>query len=487
MKIALYQHNLDNTPVSVEVAWPDFIDFIVNYVEESPCAISNCIGKECPWKSHSRYPDNPMAWSPVEITSKRLASNVSCVTALVLDLDHLAVPLTVPWEHVWHTTHNNREEDRCIRIVLRLSKTVPANEWPGFLAAAVRFLGVPADPTCKDLSRIYYRPSHPQGAPHAAQHVPGHILDVDAVLAWVTSNPLPEVPAYARTERLFHDEDEWNLDSDAVRLAIATIAEYLPKRQRHNLALALGGMLRAHGATMEDARHIIREGFADGGSDNPDARAKTVEHTWSLDEEAAMTGFTSVKEILGEEVAKDIGDCFTDARNAAVVRLLQANPSPSATPDLPTPSATLESIRKRLVRRRGEKRKSKNFKDQVHAVILDALLKGDDLVPRSLRPDGEIDPVFLDGKVVDRDAAIRIAMGLVAYRLPTKTPFDFVKVLSRVSLSKMRSTGETVDSVEKIAERAFLAALGKKVKSKKKQNAIDNANHEKWKRKLASG
>lgn len=469
--IALYLHELDNTPVSIETTWENFIYFITDYVEESPCTIENCVGRECRWKSHSRHADNPMAWSPVEISGKRLASNVKTITLLVLDLDHLQQDISIPWEHVWHTTHNNRDGDHCIRVILTLSRPVVTADWRPFLAAAVRFLGVPADPSCKDSSRLYYRPSFPRGAPHETAHVRGPVLDVDSVLAWAVANPLPEIPP--SPPRLLHDEDAWDLDGDAVCLAISTIATHLPPRNRHPLALALAGMLRAHGATMEDARHILHEGFAEGGSKNPEARAKTVEHTWSLDEEAAMTGFTRVGEILGEEAAQEIGDCFTDARNETVRRMLRADPK-APKPVLqasnllpPAPTTSLADVQKHLLRLRSKKLRSKKSDHIVHGTIINALVTGDDLRPY-LAPDSQ-EVAQINGKPVDRNAAIRIAMGLAAYRLPAKTSFDYVRVLARASLVKMCGDEENVDDLEKLAENAFLSALGRRLKEKKRR------------------
>lgn len=490
IKIALYNNESGRIPGTLSCSWDNFIEFIVNYVEDSPCTMATCIGKECHWKMNSRHSNNPMAWSPVEISGTRNNANVLSVHLLVLDLDHFTGTLSIPYEHVWHTTHNNRENDRCVRVVLRLSRPVAAMSWRPFLAAAVRFLGVPADPTCKDLARIYFRPSHPLDAPHEAAHVAGSVLDVDAILAWALANPLPELPQQ-NYSRITQDEEDWDLNSDAVCLAISTIATYLPPTGRHPLALALAGMLRNHGATMEDARYIIREAYAEGGSENPEARSKTVEHTWSLDEEDAKTAFSSVCRILGDGAAREIGDCFLDASGPTTVhkmkKVAETRSNPSGTSYLtPAPSMTLEAVRKRLVRLRTKKFKSDKFDEKVRGVIIGAILDKEDLVPRVTHEDGSVGGVQIAGKTVDRDAAIRIAMGMVAFGLPAGTPFDFVSILVRESLSKMCLEGENTNDLERKAEREFIAAVGKKMKRQEKQHIEDDTNLQKWKEMMAS-
>jgi predicted P-loop ATPase len=364
----LYRNRFSKHPVRVARSWSEFVDFIVHYVEESLCTVaegpSRCVGKKCPYKSNSSIPNNPMAWSPVEIDGLRLDKNVRALTLLSLDFDHVSdeqaagvARALAGRAYVTHTTHNNRVGDACFRVILPLSRPVPAGLWHKFLPAAVDLLGVTVrttdkkgrvvlqpDRVCKNRDRLYYRPSHPKDAPHSASAHEGSVLDVDAVLerARLTSEPARE-----HVSRELPETAAWNLESQAVEEAIDTIARHMPDRQRHELALALGGMLRAHGAAQEDAHYILHEGFLAGGSDDPEERAKTVEHTYALSPESAMTGFTRVSEILGLSEARDIGYCFAEAAREELFERLTdfTDHEPGSLPSLPVaPSVNIHDV-----------------------------------------------------------------------------------------------------------------------------------------------
>lgn len=480
MHIALYMHRTDNVPVHGQPSWEQFVAMLLDH-EESPCTVSDCAGRECPWKSRSKLSGNPMAWSPVEIGQRRLSTEVISVSALILDLDHLtekgaqeALARFGSLEHAMHTTHNHREDDHNWRVAVQLSHPVAAAQWRFFLSSAVRMLGVPADPSCKDLGRVYFRPSHPAGAPFDAKHVPGAPLDVQAVLAWGTANPMPQTESTA-ARGVLPEESVWDLDSDPVRLAIATIAANLPARRRHELALALGGMLRAHGATERAARYILHESYADGGSENPEARAATVVHTWALPEEGAMTGFTRVCEILGEDIAKEIGDCFADASNEAFIKpmlaaktemVAQAVAAATSSGEFLDPAipSTVVKVRQKLQQEKSRLKKHAAQDQKIRGYILESLLDGEDLVPRILLPGGGEAPVYVEGHVVDRAWAIRAAMDAAARVLRTGTSFDLVSIVCRQSFSRMRKPGESANDVDRQAEREFLSAIGRKSK-----------------------
>lgn len=494
--IVLYEHRLSNNPIVVASDWATLVEFLTTFHEPSPCTIATCVGRECPHKSKSSIQGNPMAWSPVVIEGTRASANVRFVTALGLDFDHLSadaaqrvIVALAPLEHCLHTTHSHRRESISFRAVVALSRHVTAAEWPRLLAAAVRRLGVPADPTCKDLSRLFYRPSHPKDAPHSAAHVAGEPLDVDATLSWGAANLPPPIP-YTAEKAATPDEAAWDLDSDAVAAAINTIAAYMPPEssvgvegKRHPLALALAGMLRARGATREDARFILHEGFREGGSKNPQMRAAVVDHTWDLPEDALMTGFTRACEILGVEDATEIGDLFVDVENKTFLGgIVPGGRSLTATivkgvvkmdaPLIPaTASVNLKTVRDSLVAMRRRKLRSDVPDEQIRGCILDSLLRGEDLVPRVKHENGRVEDVSFSGKTktVDRSAAIGCAMAMVAFKLPSHTPFEAVQEIARQSLFSMLTEGEKLESLMKKARRAFTHALKKKDENEKEQ------------------
>ncbi|MCP3099000.1 virulence-associated E family protein [Myxococcus sp. K15C18031901] len=135
------------------------------------------------------------------------------VTVAVFDLDHLNAPqlsfLDAVERHglayALHSTHSNRPpDDYCLRLAMPLSRPVLPREWPAVREAAIRMLGLPADPATKDLARIYYLPDVATGAEPFAASGEGAPLDVDALLAMApsglpTAAPVPtatpEAPA----------------------------------------------------------------------------------------------------------------------------------------------------------------------------------------------------------------------------------------------------------------------------------------------------
>lgn len=184
----------DNAPRALALTWEQLAAWMGDH-REAPCGAA-CIGAECPHK-------NGPSWSPAayEPGMRRCLANVREVGLLVLDLDHVPDADVAPVAHalesrglayVAHSTHNDRPDDRAIRIVVPLSRAVVAADWRRFWLAAIAHLGVPADRVCKDSSRLYYLPSHPKGSPFLTASHPGAPLDVDAVLAAAPPADEPE-------------------------------------------------------------------------------------------------------------------------------------------------------------------------------------------------------------------------------------------------------------------------------------------------------
>ncbi|WP_228557321.1 virulence-associated E family protein [Myxococcus sp. AB025B] len=125
------------------------------------------------------------------------------VTVAVFDLDHLSASQlsfldTVERNglaYALHSTHSNRPpDDYCLRLAMPLSRPVLPGEWPSVREAAIRMLGLPADPATKDLARIYYLPDAPLGAEPYAASGDGAPLDVDGLLVMSRAG-LPTVAA----------------------------------------------------------------------------------------------------------------------------------------------------------------------------------------------------------------------------------------------------------------------------------------------------
>lgn len=189
--VAFYQNEKDNQPVQVSLTW-DLLVQTLSAAETSPCTVENCQGKKCPYK-HTSTEGRENAWSPVEITGERDNDNVRAVTALVLDGDGITKDQLVRTHaavknlcFAVHTTHRHRQGDHYfIRLVIRLSRPVLAAEWAKFYPASLASLGLQDvfDPTCKDLSRLYFLPTHPKDAPFLQDAGQGEPLNVDGVLS----------------------------------------------------------------------------------------------------------------------------------------------------------------------------------------------------------------------------------------------------------------------------------------------------------------
>lgn len=500
--VVFYADEWGKVPTVSDQPWPKFVELLTKFAEQSPCTAApgpkKCIGKECPHKSFSQHPNNPMAWAPTVIEGNRLDVNVRALTLLTLDFDHASVEQCAfvhaklkPYEHVWHTTHNHRGgDDNGFRAALLLSRQVHANQWHRFLAAAIDFLGVTfhttdtqgkqhrqPDPTCKNRSRFYYRPSHPSDIAFEAGHVVGRVLDVDKVLRWAEEH-LAAIPIFDDTDkRPLPEPEDWDLDSPFVEEAIDCISRYLPHKHRNDLALAIGGMLRSKGASEEVARYIIFEGYQRGGSDNPHKRAKTVEHTYSLSDESAMTGFTSACEFMGDDEARELGRYLSRAASAVYRRdvLEPMSPPPSSTngahvngtsgsplvtevtkssPPVPFVT-TFEDLEARVKQVIAKKKGSDKRNDKIKAVLLRRMLAREPLVPINGLEDVETRCEDKEHGVSAEQAVNDVAFEL-GFHLPLDGPWsDTAALLMRVSLANTPGKAKSGESWLRLAEGAF--------------------------------
>lgn len=128
----------------------------------------------------------------------RIDDNVLELHALVFDLDKRSdrTPLDEATAHaclkrlddlglcrVVHTTHShNPPEQWSLRVVIALSRPVPAAEWPRFWRAAVQRIAIHVEPSCFNPARFWYAPSAPAEAEPWSKSFDGAPLDVEAVL-----------------------------------------------------------------------------------------------------------------------------------------------------------------------------------------------------------------------------------------------------------------------------------------------------------------
>jgi len=142
------------------------------------------------------HKDGPL-WSPAVYRDGMTRSNaaVESVTALVFDVDH-AEPdwsLLEGYEYVAHTTFRYTADDPRWRIVLPLTRPVPAAEWIEVGARARAALCPLADTSCKDAARAFYTPACLPGGARFTQRGSGVAVD-PAALPSVPPEPTPDAP-----------------------------------------------------------------------------------------------------------------------------------------------------------------------------------------------------------------------------------------------------------------------------------------------------
>ena len=298
---------------------------------------------------------------------------------------------------------------------------------------------------------------------------PGASLDLPALL-----RRLPEIPP--EPEALYSGgcrPESTSVDLEEIVSALAKATCKVP-RERRSLYLSLPGALLDRGVPPDDVRTICEDVSA--RYPRPDAEkhrdnchsAETTIAKWERGEPVTQIGTLND---LWPEVAKVLDrllpDPLLEETRAAVERLRAAPKKAPGGTILPSSGQFLEGPhRRRLGALALKKLKSPQIDAQIRGVMLHALLKGEDLVPRM--PTGE--PASLDGKVVTRQRAIAVVMGMVAFKLPVETPFDAgLSEIARKSLHAMLKEGERVRDLMEEAERAFLRALGKKMKADEKR------------------
>lgn len=125
----------------------------------------------------------------------------------------------------------------------------------------------------------------------------------------------------------------------------------------------------------------------------------------------------------------------------------------------------LVALRKRLVGLKKTKLKSPNIYQKVRGFIIESLLNGEDLVPFIELADGTKKPIEdANEKVIDCNSAVKIAMGLIAFKLPPGTPFVAVVEIARRSLfATAKEHGQSFETICNRAEHAFLRSFGARV------------------------
>lgn len=248
--ISVLKDKHDSAPRRSKVAWGKFVEAFQK-PRKTQCLVANC-------KHHLCVHKNGRAWSPAVYppSTPRQKQFVEEISVLVVDIDHAtdeqlsaALGPIAAYQRIIHASHSDRPAgstictcgsepgalhgqscpsrvDRCVRVIIALSRPVLRDEWPRFWPTAMAFLKQPADPSTCDANRLYYLPSRPSDA--TAYYFEAHdggALDVEMVLAMAP----PEAPSLA----------------EHLRVDPAGIVE---PGQRHAMLKSMAGSMRFRGA-----------------------------------------------------------------------------------------------------------------------------------------------------------------------------------------------------------------------------------------------
>lgn len=184
----------DVSPSREELTWSDFVAMFLNPIL-APCTLANCALSACP---HKRGP----AWSPALYASAvGRWGDVTSISLLVFDVEHATDAQIYEvrgridgYRHLVHATHSDRPDNRCVRIIIALSRPVPRELWKAFWTVAQQTIVPIADVGCSDAGRMYFLPSVPGDAGYSTQVNDGEPLDVDAALVIARAASLVAAP-----------------------------------------------------------------------------------------------------------------------------------------------------------------------------------------------------------------------------------------------------------------------------------------------------
>jgi len=203
LEIALYENAQDNKAKVADLTWPELRQELRN-VKLTPC--SPCPGKTCPEK-------NSQCWSPISLREpKRASENVTAIHAMVFDLDgvgqddveKLNAIEEAGLTHVIHSTHSHSptldgSAGWCLRVILplavpfergNLSHDEYRKRWVLARKQVAERFGIKADPTTKDLARIYFWGTCPSGDVEPDQYVGESLPDYSLISTSFEGQPL---------------------------------------------------------------------------------------------------------------------------------------------------------------------------------------------------------------------------------------------------------------------------------------------------------
>jgi hypothetical protein len=255
-------------PTRRELTWDQLVRLLTTHTERAD--------KDGPgWSGATYKPGTTRAIANVEAWSLAVGDFDHCTRAdreaLETGLDRLGLA------YVIYSTYRNTPEDVRFRVVLPLVKPVPAQQWPDTWQRINHHLFLEQnDPQTKDVSRMFYHPACPPGAPHfAASHEGG-------ALVWDGLPPAPRAAAQPSTSGAANRGTIPHLG----RRALQFVARGAPVGQQRGEALAAGRNYLASRHSPEDTVEAVWRGLQASPCGDP-ANPWTREHVVQLVQDLA--------------------------------------------------------------------------------------------------------------------------------------------------------------------------------------------------------
>jgi hypothetical protein len=188
-------------------------------------------------------------WSPAVYTpgARRGIAGVDSLSVFVADLDGESLDALLPrvdgLDWIATTTWSHRDDDPHWHFVLRLDRSVAADDWRATWRGLHAHLGIVGDPQTCDASRIYFTPQHAPGADHRVLRGVGRAFALDSLPACAAPPVIASRPSSRRSRRTrncWQDESWWNEPQDLSRfegmtqqqIAAALLVEFRELRAR---------------------------------------------------------------------------------------------------------------------------------------------------------------------------------------------------------------------------------------------------------------
>lgn len=395
---------------------------------------------------------------------------------------HLLLPLARPFEI-------NYSPERCVQWKAAYSTARVA------LGSLAGLLGCGFDPTVEAPSIPVFITERRDAADPPRQVVwrPGHSLDLDALCAALPKRPEEDRRYCERAAYNAAPLPDGEVSEIIKKLCVPMGAIYSGRRE---LYLALSGALLDRCVAPDDVYSIIEEVSRRCPGDplytQREVEDKHREHLHGADTTIAKYEagelYTRIGELHGrwpsvaaavdlalpanmDETLKKMDERDRMARSAPATA---SSPPEADWHHGDSEQISLEKLKRKIARARDRKldkwKVDHNRDDMIRYVILSAVLAGDDLVPRN--PDGTV-AAGGDGRPVERERAVHIAMGMIAFGLPLGTPFRAVYPLVQRALNATAGTGgnEVAEELRQLAEASFVRSVGKKIEQEEKQHA----------------